>query len=172
LLDLESLSELKQILSNFRILSGLSCNLEKSFVMRIGNLNGTISDDILGLGFNFVDQITLLNFTLQNYGDISCTNYERVMVKVENLTRFWERFNLSICAKLSIYKSLLLPQINYIASILTPPDNVLDRLNDTMEKFVAGGLNIGKSKLYSNQRRGGWNAQLDRLYCSAAMQLD
>ncbi len=50
---------------------------------------------------------------------------------------------------------LLLPQINYIASILTPPDNVLTRLNDTMEKFVVGGLNIGKSKLYSPIKEGG-----------------
>ncbi len=155
LLDMESLSELKQVLDNFRTLSGLSCNLEKSFVMRIGNLNGTISDDILGLGFNFVDKITLLGFTLQNYGNISSTNYEKVMIKVENLTRFWERFDLSIGGKLSIYKSLLLPQINYIASILTPPDNVVARLNDTMEKFVAGGLNIRKSKLYSPIKEGG-----------------
>jgi hypothetical protein len=155
LLDLESLSELKQVLGAFRVLSGLSCNLEKSFVMRIGNLNGAISDDISELGFKFVDQITLLGFILQNYGDLTSTNYEKVLMKVENLTRFWERFNLSIGGKISIYKSLLLPQINYIASILTPPDFIITRLNDSMEKFVAGGLNIGKSKLYSPIKEGG-----------------
>ncbi len=155
LLDLASLSQLKNILSDFRTLSGLSCNLEKSFVMRIGNLNGEISNKILELGFTFSDRITLLGFTLQIYGDTSAANFEKVLEKVENLTRFWERFHLSICGKIAIYKSLLLSQINYIASIFAPPDHVVERLNNTMETFVAGGLNIGKAKLYMLISEGG-----------------
>jgi hypothetical protein len=39
-LTVDSLFELKSILEEFRMLSGLSCNLEKSFVMRIGDTTG------------------------------------------------------------------------------------------------------------------------------------
>jgi hypothetical protein len=155
LLDLASLSQLKNILGGFRTLSGLSCNLDKSFVMRIGNTNGEISNEILELGFTFSDKITLLGFTLQNYGDISAANFEKVLEKVDNLIRFWERFHLSICGKIAIYKSLLLSQVTYFASILVPPDHVVERSNNAMETFVAGGLNIGKSKLYMPINEGG-----------------
>jgi hypothetical protein len=55
-----SLSRLKVILTDFKKLSGLSCNVEKTCVMRIGNLNGEIEREILDLGFTFVDNMTLL----------------------------------------------------------------------------------------------------------------
>jgi hypothetical protein len=45
-LTVEALSELKNILEKFKMLSGLSCNLEKSFVMRIGDTTGEISREI------------------------------------------------------------------------------------------------------------------------------
>ncbi len=78
-----------------------------------------------------------------------------MLEKIDNLTRFWERFHLSICGKIAIYKSLLLSQVTYFASILTPPDHVIERLNNAMETFVVGGLNIGKSKLYMPINEGG-----------------
>jgi hypothetical protein len=65
--SLGSLQALKNVLDEFRIISGLSSNLEKSFVMRIGNLEGSIDNNIKSLGFTFVDKINLLGFTFQNY---------------------------------------------------------------------------------------------------------
>jgi hypothetical protein len=55
--NLQSLCTLKTILTNFRKLSGLSSNLEKSFIMRIGDLAG----EVLELGFSFTDKIKLLD---------------------------------------------------------------------------------------------------------------
>ncbi len=45
-LKLDSLAKLKKILEAFRILSGLSCNVEKTSVMRIGNLEGEVDPEI------------------------------------------------------------------------------------------------------------------------------
>jgi hypothetical protein len=83
-----SLRVLKTILDSFRLLSGLACNFEKSFVMRIGDLGGCISNEVQNLGFVFTDKITLLGFTLQNYGDINATNYSKIILKIDNLIRF------------------------------------------------------------------------------------
>ncbi len=66
LLKLESLAKLKEILEAFPILSGLSCNVEKTSVMRIGNLEGKVDPEIVNLGFSFVDKMVLLGFTLSN----------------------------------------------------------------------------------------------------------
>jgi hypothetical protein len=120
LFKLQSLVELKAVLTGFKILSGLSSNLEKSFVMRIGNLDDDIPMEIAELGFTFADKIKLLGFILQNHGDIISSNFEQVNIKIDNLIRFWERFFLSLPGRISIYKTLLIPQINYILTIFTP----------------------------------------------------
>jgi hypothetical protein len=150
-----SLTELKSVLDGFRLLSGLCCNLEKSFVMRIGNVDGDIPDAILDLGFTFTNKIKLLGFVLNSYGELVAANYEKVIEKIDNITRFWERFHLGITGKIAIYKSLLLPQINYIASIITPSDAILAQLELAMEKFVTKGLNISSRKCSMPVDKGG-----------------
>jgi hypothetical protein len=154
-LTYESMAELKSVLDNFRKLSGLSCNLEKSFVMRIGNIDGDIPDNIANLGFSFANKIDLLGFTLNNYGNIATANYEKILVKINNLIRFWERFNLSLTGKLSVYKSLILPQINYTAAIMTPEAQHVDQIENALETFVTKGFSIAKERLYMPVKEGG-----------------
>jgi hypothetical protein len=127
-LSADSLSALKDVLQEFKILSGLSCNIEKSFVMRIGDLSGDLSEDIINLGFTFTDKLTLLGFQLQNYGDIAASNFEKIGTKIDNLIRFWERFYLSLPGKLTIYKTFLLSQINYFAAAFTPGEHIINNL--------------------------------------------
>jgi hypothetical protein len=100
-----------------------------------GDINGNISDEILSLGFTFTDSIRLLDFTLQNFKDINASYYELAIAKLENImiTMFWEKFQLGLNGRLAIYKSLLLPQINYIASIMTLSQDNLQRMEQIME---------------------------------------
>ncbi len=76
-LSLDSLARLKEILSLFKKLSGLSCNVEKTCVMRIGNLEGEIPDEVKNLGFSFVDEMVLLGFTLSSVENMSLINCTR-----------------------------------------------------------------------------------------------
>jgi hypothetical protein len=137
------------------MLSGLSCNLEKSFVMRIGDTTGEISSEIDDLGFIFANKIQLIGFTLNNYGNYVNENYECVACKIDNLIRFWEWFYLNLTAKISIYKSLLLPQINYVASVFAPTGEILTHLENSIEQFVLKGINIAKDRVYLPVDRGG-----------------
>jgi hypothetical protein len=155
LFTFEALAELKNVLDSFKILSGLSCNLEKSFVMRIGNTLGEVPQEVANLGFTFVNKINLLGFTLCSYGDSVAANYEKVIQRITNLTRFWDRFKLGLTAKISIYKSLLLPQINYVATIFTPPPETMAVLEKTMENFVVRGFTIAKNRIYLPVDKGG-----------------
>jgi hypothetical protein len=155
LFSLKSLSALKNVLTDFKNLSGLSSNFEKSFIMRIGDITGAVSQDILDLGFTFTDKIKLLGFTLQNYGDITAANFEGVRIKIDNLIRFWERFFLSLPGRITIYKTLLIPQINYFASILTPSHDTILNLQLAMERFVLGGLPLARDRIYKKVGEGG-----------------
>jgi len=77
-LEFESLLSLKNALSEFKTLSGLECNIDKSFVMRIGDTTGPIDQRILELGFPFTDEITVLGFILRNDDEFVNKNNEKI----------------------------------------------------------------------------------------------
>ncbi len=114
--------------------------------MRIGDLSGDLTEEILSLGFTFTDKLTLLGFQLQNYGDMTAANFEKIGIKIDNLIRFWERFFLSLPGKITVYKTFLLSQINYIATALMPCEETISTLERKMELFVTRGLSYLKKE--------------------------
>ena len=151
----DSLQSIKIILDNFRTLSGLSTNYEKTAIMRIGNVGTRLPDLMQNLGFSYVDKIKLLGFTITNGDNLANLNFEPVTEKVTNLIKFWERFYLSLSGRITVYKTLLLPQINYVASVLMPSEYTLTNLSLIMENFVCKGFNIAKDRLYRKPQDGG-----------------
>jgi len=97
----------------------------------------------------------VLGFILQNHGDLAEVNFAKIQTKIVNIVRFWERFNLSLPGKITIYKTLLIPQINFIASILTPTNRFFTDIELEMEKFVTKGYNISADRIYKNVANGG-----------------
>ena len=155
ILDLGSLRALKIVLGDFKVLSGLKTNYEKTGLMRVGDLSGEIEPDILALGFKIETEIKLLGFTLSNQKDMSDLNFVPIAEKIGKIIRFWERFYLSLPGKITVYKTLLLPQLNYVATILTPSDKLLSDISKSMESFVTQGLSIAKNRLYAKPEEGG-----------------
>ena len=131
-----ALKRLKEILDSFKELSGLSTNYEKTAIMRIGNITDPKPAEIYALGFTVTDKIKLLGFTISNEDNITKINFNPIEQKIMGIIRFWDRFYLRLHGKITIYKTLLLPQLNYIATILMPNENTLVTLSDIMEKFV------------------------------------
>ena len=89
--------------------------------MRIGDVTGEVEQPIVDLGFPFASELTVLGFQLSNEENMADINYVKIKEKIKNIIRFWERFKLTLPGKISIYKTLLITQINFVASILTPP---------------------------------------------------
>jgi hypothetical protein len=104
ILSIQNLRALKNILLEFRTLSGLEFNVDKSYVMRIGDIKGEIDQSILDLGFPFTTELTMLGFVITNTANIIEKNYEKIITKISNITRFWDRFNLSVPGKIAIFK--------------------------------------------------------------------
>jgi hypothetical protein len=57
--------------------------------------------------------------------------------------------------KIAIYKSLFIPQINYVATIFTPSVDTISDLEKIMEKFVLKGFNIAVNRCYLPIVKGG-----------------
>jgi hypothetical protein len=92
--EISSLLALKKILAEFRTLSGLSTNYEKTAIMRIGNTKTKIPENFGEIGFTLVDKIKLLGFNISNQDNLSAINFEPVTAKIANIIKFWERFLL------------------------------------------------------------------------------
>ena len=78
------------------------------------------------------------------------SNFIPIYQKISSIIRFWDCFCLN--GKITVYKTLLLPQLNYTGTILMPTDNTIKNLSDLMENFVTQGLNIAKKDTIQNQR--------------------
>ena len=98
--EIESLKRLKKIVLSFRELSGLSTNYEKTAIMRIGNLEGLVPEEILALGFTVTNTIKLLGFHISNEENTLDSNFLPIQQKISNIIRFWDRFYLSLHGKI------------------------------------------------------------------------
>ena len=147
LFTFESLSTLKNLLEEFGAVSGLKCNYGKTNVMKIGIVHNT-PENIVNIGFNFVEELKILGFSVTNNFADSYSNFDAVIAKVLANAKFWEKFTLSLPGRINICKTFLLSQIGYIASILTPDNIQLDRIQQILDKFVLGKLNIAKDRFY------------------------
>ena len=152
LFEYSCLKKLKEILEQFKILSGLKTNFEKTALMRVGNLEGEIPENIRNLGFTITDSIKLLGFIIPNRGNISTANFEPVKKKIRGIIRYWDRFYLSLAGKITVYKTLLLPQLNYISTILMPDPETITEISALMENFVTQGFSIAKKKTLHKNR--------------------
>ena len=69
ILEYSSLKRLKEVLDKFKILSGLKTNFEKTALMRVGNLEGEIPENIRDLGFTITNSINPLTLQQQKISD-------------------------------------------------------------------------------------------------------
>jgi len=138
----------------FSVFSGLHSNAEKTTLLQIGTVN-PLPQDIVNLGFNRVENVTLLGLAIDN--NLSCiSNYfDGVITKIQNIIEYWERFYLSLAGRISVCKTFMLSQIGYIGSILTPTANQLKRLQELLDKFCLNNLRTAKKKLYLPPAQGG-----------------
>ena len=65
MMDLQTLTRIKSILTEFGILSGLCCNIEKTVLVPVGILELT-PDEILELGFEIKDKAIILGMEISN----------------------------------------------------------------------------------------------------------
>ena len=150
-MDLRSLSRIKRILADFGSISGLLCNVEKTCLMQIGS-DQQIPGEIVDLGFNIVDSMTILGMQI---GGEPEQNFLNVWKKVNNQVLFWTRFNLSLPGRICIAKSMMYSQINYLGCFLTFTARQTQQLSLAIEDFVKGNLNISRKRLLLTPAEGG-----------------
>ncbi len=147
----ENYRHLRRILEDFEAVSGLACNYDKTCVLPIGPLVPNL--DLAG--FTITESIKLLGFNVTKNFENSDDTFVQIHEKIKGLISFWERFRLSLPGRISVIKNLLIPQINYLGSILSPSDRVLSAIQDSLDAFALNGINCAKERRYLSPENGG-----------------
>jgi hypothetical protein len=110
---------------------------------------------VQGLGFRIGNEFTLLGMKISR--DLrSLTDYfEEVIVRVQRLAEYWNRFRLTLPGRILICKTFLLSQIGYLGAIIAPSLNQTKRLQEIMDDFCLSSLRIAKKKMYTPTNEGG-----------------
>jgi hypothetical protein len=154
LATLESLGNLKRYVNEFAIFSGLNSNAEKTTLMLIGNAE-PLSQEIIDLGFNIVDRVTLLGVSVDNNLTMLTLHFEEVIQKIQKQVEYWEKFHLSLAGRINVCKTYMLSQIGYTGSFITPDRNQLKRMQDIMDAFCLGSMRVARKKRYLPPILGG-----------------
>jgi Reverse transcriptase (RNA-dependent DNA polymerase) len=114
-----NLNVIKKILSDFYEISGLECNIEKSVMMQVGNVE-VLDDDILNSGFRLEKKIKILGATINGECKKFDENFLEMDEKVQKQINTWSRFNLSLTGRINIAKTMMYSQLNYNGCFLPP----------------------------------------------------
>ncbi len=139
-------------MEKFGDISDLRCNYDKTLVVPIGT-NTVIPSNLHG--FTVSNKIKLLGLEISNDLNLLTENFVVIRDKIVSLVLFWERFNLTLPGRIAIIKTLLLPQLNYLGSFLTPDDEILSSIQKILDDFALNGQTMSRDCRYLNPEHGG-----------------
>jgi hypothetical protein len=155
LLQEESIFSLKDILTEFGDLSGLRCNFEKTCIMPSHPTTPDEDEWIARSNFKCVNNITLLGINIKRDLDNVDAIFEKIRQKIINLAAYWSRFSLSLPGRITISKTFLISQLNYVACWLKPSQEMLTSIETIVNNFTKGNLNIANDRIYKPVDEGG-----------------
>ena len=123
----KNLRNFSKILTLFHTVSCLKCNLDKTFVIPVGNFaKGNMCQD---LNLKWMDSFTVLGITIDNRLKELQQNFHRVYEKVDK--------KIGYKGRITVAKSLLLSQYTCVATILDSNDKKLtDKIQAQIDFFV------------------------------------
>ena len=66
-------------------------------------------------------------------------NFKEKVDSIKKLTNIWSSRGLSIYGKVTIIKSLLIPKLVFISSVLSPPSKIIKQVNSMIFSFLWNG---------------------------------
>ncbi len=109
----------------------------------------------MALGFSVVEKVTILGLKIIGNGANTMDSLNEINNKLEKQVSHWSRFNLSLPGRITVAKTMLYSQINYLGCFLPIPENVLDMYNNVINRFVSGKFNIAKIRFSRDVEMGG-----------------
>ena len=135
--DLTSAQNLFKLLDRFGKLSGLKVNYTKTEAMWIGSCRDSPDRP---LSLKWCKSVKALGVHYSYNKEVSFQkNFYDKLTEIKKQIHQWSWRGLSLFGKASIIKSLLLPKLVYIFSILSPPSEFILLIQTIVYKFLWKG---------------------------------
>ena len=169
----ESLKQVFIVLDEFKTLSGLTLNHSKTEVIWLGRefRNMKEYDFNFKLKWNHDGVFKLLGISYDlGTDDFTYANYEDRLTKIQNILKNWTLRNLTLIGKVTIVKTLVMPQLVHLfTSLPNPPNSFFTQLETEIFKFIWDNKNdkIKRGVLYCSKENGGLNLQHPPSFCNS-----
>jgi hypothetical protein len=150
-----SLVSIRDTLINFENISGLACNFDKTCIMPMFDPGPGEVRLAESLNLKLVDKVTLLGVEISRNLDNVAEIFARIRDKIILVASYWERFRLSLPGRITVAKTFLVSQLNYVACWLVPPEDILTQIQNVLDNFVIGNLNISRQRVNLPINKGG-----------------
>ena len=155
-----SVLELLKTFELFSKYSGLMLNKGKCELAGIGAKKDVIGESVPGLKkINLCeDSIKILGLHYSYKNDILVErNYITVVKKITKVLAMWKWRNLSLAGKVTVFKTLAISKIVYIAFLSTVPKSILTKLEDIQKDFLWGNKRpkVAQKTLIASYEDGG-----------------
>ena len=136
--DIKSAEHFLEYLNSFSVCSGLKINLEKTLGMRLGKRKN-INVNLIGIKWP-KDPIKLLGlFIRHNKNDIIVSNFRHKINKIRGLLFSWSKRNLTLIGRILIVKTLVIPKISFLCSLLLFPIEIINEIEKLIYCFIWKG---------------------------------
>ena len=97
-----------------------------------------------------------INFSV-NLDEVSDLNYNIKIAEIEKLFNMYKRFHLSILGKITVIKTMAIPKLVYLFTVLpTPVKSIMDRIEEIISDFLwEGKARVARSYLERDINEGG-----------------
>ena len=127
----------------FHNISGLSCNLEKTVVIPIGQNTNTDDKLCTELNLEWSNKFTLLGFSLDSTLSTLDDNFNKCMTRAKKIIIKWRKYNLSIMGRITVAKSMILSQFTYVAAVLDLTKTQTNQIQELLDTFIMHNSYIG-----------------------------
>ena len=127
---------MKYVNSFLQFIWNYSTNYDKTVLMPINPVNETMLQEFRDLGFSISYSFKLLGLTISCNLDNIRIIYDELVNKISSLANFWARFRLTLPGRITVMKTCLVSQLNYIGCFLPMPEDTRNLLQDIINGFV------------------------------------
>ena len=131
-----SISSCMQILQRFGNISGLTVNVDKTQVIKLGSDYAETVCPVLNIPFRKRFKLLGIEFSV-NLDEIEELNFRGKITKIQNIIRLYQWRNLTIAGKITIMKMQILPNLVHLLAVLpSPKPQLFTEINSIITNFI------------------------------------
>jgi hypothetical protein len=106
-------------------------------------------------GIKVQTECKLLGVLIDNKGKNINSNWEKCKTKIRGLINYWNQYNLTLTGRVLVAKTFLLSQVSFYLGIIPLDLNMGRQIEEMIEKYAIGKLQIAKDRIYNKIEQGG-----------------